>query len=292
MPATEAAFLDGEITAQHVAKLATAQSRSPEAFEREEKVLVDDAKHLRYGAFTRKVDYWVQEADPDGAEAAYAKVVDDRRFHLSQSFEHAWFADGFFDPISGTIVSAELSRLEQQLFEADWAEAKARLGREPFLDELARTPAQRRADALVEMAVRSAMAKANGRRPEPLFTVHVGYETLAGRICELANRMVVTPGALVSWLEQAWIERAVFDGPSRVIDVGVHRRLFAGATRRSVELQSMECHDPSCEVPAEHCQADHIVPYAEGGLTVADNGQMACGFHNRARTRPPEPPPE
>ncbi|MGH9247589.1 MAG: hypothetical protein ACRD29_25425, partial [Acidimicrobiales bacterium] len=41
------------------------------------------------------------------------------------------------------------------------------------------------------------------------------------------------------------LERVVFDGPSRVIDVGPHRRLFDGATRRSVAVRDRECFHPS-----------------------------------------------
>jgi 5-methylcytosine-specific restriction endonuclease McrA len=81
------------------------------------------------------------------------------------------------------------------------------------------------------------------------------------------------------------VERVVFDGPSRVIDVGVHRRLFEGATRRAVQLRDRECFHETCDIPAEHCDVDHVVPWAEGGPTVQENGRVACGFHNR--NRPP-----
>ncbi|MDQ3462550.1 MAG: hypothetical protein M3471_05900, partial [Actinomycetota bacterium] len=87
-----------------------------------------------------------------------------------------------------------------------------------------RTPAQRRADALVEMARRAGSAPADGRRPEPLFTVLVGYESFDGRICQLANGSVVSPGSLVPWLDSAWVERVVFESPSRVIDGGLRER--------------------------------------------------------------------
>ena len=70
-------------------------------------------------------------------------------------------------PISGAIVAGELNRLERQLFDADCAEANERLGRRPRLDELARTSAQRRADALVEMATRSAAARPRASAPPP-----------------------------------------------------------------------------------------------------------------------------
>jgi len=121
----------------------------------------------------------------------------------------------------------------------------------------------------------------------------VGYESFAGRICELADATVVTPGALVDWLDQAWIERVVFDGPSRVIDVGVARRLFSGATRTAVAVRDRQCFHAYCDIPADRCQLDHIQPWAAGGATDQGNGRLACGFHNRGRhRRPPDPPPD
>jgi hypothetical protein len=62
-------------------------------------------------------------------------------------------------------------------------------------------------------------------------------------------------------------------------------RLFTGATRRAVEVRDRECCDELCDVPAEHCQIDHVRPYAEGGLSTGANGRPACAFHNRARER-------
>lgn len=143
----------------------------------------------------------------------------------------------------------------------------------------------RYAASLVEMATRSATAPPGGRRPEPLFSVLVGYESFAGMICELANHTMVTPGTLSRWLNQAWIERVVFEGPSRVIDVGERRRLFAGATRRAVELAGRECFHSTCDVPATDCEVDHVEPWAAGGLTSQANGRPACDFHNRQRHR-------
>jgi hypothetical protein len=151
--------------------------------------------------------------------------------------------------------------------------------------DLDRTAAQRRADALVEMAIRSRTAPSNGRRPEPLFTVLVGWETLEGRICQLANGAVLSPSALVPWLESAWLERIVFDGPSRVLDVGVAQRLFKGATRRAVEVRDQECFHEFCDVAADDCEVDHVIPYTARGPTTQTHGRLACGFHNRARHR-------
>jgi hypothetical protein len=192
--------------------------------------------------------------------------------------------------VSGEIVATTLRMIEQELFESDWAVAKERLGREPMVFELDRTPGQRRADALVEMATRSRTAPRGGRRPRPLFTVVVGLETFQGRVLELFNGTVITPGTAARWLTEADIERAVFDGPSRVIDVGVQRRLFTGGTRRAVEVRDRQCYVDGCDAPAERLQVDHVHEAAKGGTTTQANGRMACGFHNRRRNTHPDEP--
>jgi hypothetical protein len=195
------------------------------------------------------------------------------------------FGDLVLDPINGAIVANALARIVDELFESDWAEARERLGEEVTTSDLARTPAQRRADALVEMARRAGAMPEGARRPEPLFTVLVGYETLAGRICELAGGTVVSPGSLLDYLHEAWVERVVFDGPSRVVDVGVRRRIFDGATRRAVQVRDRECFHDYCDERAERCEVDHVEPYSAGGETTMANGRAACGHHNRARHR-------
>jgi hypothetical protein len=231
------------------------------------------------------VAYWCQLADPDRTDADAESLRARRRLHLAQGLGGQWYLNGLLDPISGEIVAKTLERIEDELFESDWAEAKERVGEGVCVADLARTPAQRRADALVEMARRARGVPEGSRLPEPLFSVFVDYDTFAGRICELASGTVVAPGSLLRWLDAAWVERVVFDGPNRIRNIGVRRRLFDGATRRAVELRDRECFHPMCEVPAEDCEIDHVVPWAEGGLTVEGNGRAACGFHHRRRHR-------
>ena len=74
---------------------------------------------------------------------------------------------------------------------------------------------QRRADALVQMATRSAAMPADAVTPRPLVTVVAGYGAFS-TMCELADGTVVAPHHVVPWLSDADIERIVFDGPSLV----------------------------------------------------------------------------
>jgi hypothetical protein len=288
-PVCADAWASGDIGPAHVDRMDRASNDiTRAAFERDEALIVDHARNLEFGPFCSLMGYWEQLADPDGAEDEEMRRRARRDAYLTPSVGGMWLGQMTLDPISGAIVSGELRRLEQDLFEEDWAKATEELGRDPKSTELCRTSAQRRADALVEMATRSKGAPADGRRPEPLFSILVGYETLHGRICELSTGQVVTPGSLLPWLDGALFERAVF-APGKRVEVSVTSRLFTGGTRRAIELRDQECTHPYCDTPADQCQIDHITPWASGGQTTQENGRVLCGFHNRLRNQRPPP---
>jgi len=290
LPETARAWAAGEITGAHVDVMISLRGpQTEEALARDEAMLVDQARKLTFAHFTRAAAYWRQLADPDGCDQEAERRRARRDVYLVQSFRGSWLGAMNLDPLNGTIVSEELERLEHQLFEADRAEAREILGRDPGPgDHLARTPGQRRADALVEMAIRSKSTPHNARKPAPLFTVLVGWETLHGRICQLENGTVVPPGSLLPWLDRADLERAVF-APGRRIEISPTNRLFTGATRRAIEVRDRECTHPFCEVTAPFCQVDHIQPWALGGPTLQENGRLLCPRHNGRRNERPPP---
>ena len=286
MPQVAAAWEAGEISTAHVRRLARCHNRrTAELFGRDETVLVDSARTLSFPKFTEALDYWMLHADPDGTDEADAERRDRRRVALDRTFGGMVAGTVVLDPISGEIVSDELARLEQQLFDADWAEAKAGLKRDPLIHELARSGEQRRADALVEMAKRSARIE-GGRAARPLFTVLLGADSFS-HLCQLASGQVLPPSALLPWISDANLERVLFDGtPQRVISVSRKRR-FTGALRRLIEVRDRGCYHEYCDEPSSRSQVDHVDPWSKGGVTAQWNGRMACPFHNRLRNRPP-----
>jgi hypothetical protein len=161
-----------------------------------------------------------------------------------------------------------------------------------MLSELGRSSQQRRADALVEMATRSATMPEGGTRPKPLFTLVVGAERFA-RLCHLATGQVVAPAAVAPWIDQAQLETILFDGVGKRTIKATRKRRFTGIVRRILDVRDGQCTHPYCDQPAHRRQGDHIIPYSAGGLTSQDNGQLGCGYHNRRRyhewrTRPPD----
>ncbi|MDZ7678179.1 MAG: DUF222 domain-containing protein [Acidimicrobiales bacterium] len=291
MPVTDRAHGAGEIAVAHVLRLIGAARVDLDAFAVDEEMLVDQARSLRFDDFCRAIDYWCQLHDPDGVEDQARDRYEARRLHLSETLDGTGALDAWFDPIGLAQFRTALERIENELWKHDWAEARDRLGDAATDADLARTAAQRRYDALIEMARRASSAPKGAKQPRPLITVLVDYPTLAGRVCELSTGPVVTPGEILPLLQGADIERVVFDGPSRVLDVGERQRLFTGATRRAVEVLDRRCDIDTCTVPAHRCDVDHIDPYEPGGLTIQANGRLRCPAHHSGRRRrhPPNP---
>jgi hypothetical protein len=255
-------------------------------------MLLDNLTTLRFIDAIRLVRYWQHAANDEVGAAPSSCRYDQRHFSAVRTIFDSVDLRGSLDVMGGTEFLSELHRLENDLFEADWAHARGEHRLDATPDHLPRTSPQRRADALVEMARRSRALPEHAHLPRPLITVLTGYGAFS-KVCELADGTVITPGDVVRLLDHADIERIVFDGPARVIEVGARRRFFTGALRRAVEVRDRHCQHPSgCDVPAEECQIDHIVPYAQGGPTTQENGRCYCAVHNRQRVgshheRPP-----
>jgi hypothetical protein len=308
LPAVREAFASGAITADHVALLVSLdRGTTEEAFRRDERKLVDFARSHTFEEFKAEIEQWGQEADPDGTTEAAEKRRNQRGVWLVESFGGMWLGKMNLDPVSGAGVNNELERLFQLLYQADRAEAEERLGRAPHPHELARTAAQRLADALFWMARRSASRREGTAKPTPLFVVHTGADTFRHSLCRMENGGYVPATEVLSWLEGADLVRAHHEpeGPltlsyaMRVREVTIRcleetlegakdrkecnptDRTFSGATRRAIEIRDQQCSHPYCDRPAKYCQIDHIKPYSQGGLTTQANGRLLCSFHNR-----------
>jgi hypothetical protein len=269
MPNTAAAFAAGELTSDHIDLLATANTASrAAAFASDEATLVERCQTPWFNNAVRVVAYWKQRVDAETTENEADRLREGRHAAISTLWRGTVVLDAVFDPIGGAIFEEELHRTCEQL----------RLQDER--DGTIRTIQQRRCDALVEMAMRSATAPADGLRPRPLLTITMGIEPF-NRLCHLAAGTVIAPGLVVPLLTDADIERIVYDPPNRRIEAS-HRPSFTGAVRRLIEVRDQHCqHDSGCDVQASRCDADHILPRSQGGITCICNGRLLCPAHNR-----------
>jgi hypothetical protein len=129
MPLTLEAFTSGELSSSRVNLLVnTNQPRVSEAFARDEEVLLDIVKTTRFADACSAMKYWQLRADPDGSEDEAKRKFEARSAHISKTFDDVIKLDALFDPVNGEIFLNELQRLEDELFQHDWAQAKATHG--------------------------------------------------------------------------------------------------------------------------------------------------------------------
>ena len=298
LPETSAALQHGDIHFAHAVAIGNTSEKkhlswAMAAGERDD--LVPAAKTMHWRTFKAVLRKFEQAADPSQGDDDAQQQEELSELHFSQTFDGSFRADGWFGPIGGEIVDTELKRLYEQLLQADWAEARSRLGDDARVRDLCRTRAQRMSDALVEMAKRSASARTGSL---PCLNVHVDYETFVQAMNESAGLPAAYPaegiretngGAAISARQivqlalEGHVRRIVFDADGQVLDLGRKQRFFTGALREGIELRDRVCQHPGCDLPGVWCEADHVNPFSKGGSTSIDNAQLLCGFHNRQK---------
>ena len=137
-PSVREAFQAAVLDRSRVGMLLHAAEFSPEVFTRDEAVLVESVAGLAMGDARRAVDYWRQAADRPRFTCHADLAFERRGLSVSETLGGMVRIDGDLDPESGASVAAALRSLVEPT----------------FLDPTdIRTMRQRRADALVELAV-------------------------------------------------------------------------------------------------------------------------------------------
>jgi hypothetical protein len=325
LPRTERALADGLITSEHVEFLHRAyRILGPRDFALLEEVFVDSAIDLRFVDFEQTVANTIVRIAPADANEQDRRDAEDR-YASSSPLGRNGKVDGQFESTGFPIWQAELERLMDLLLEQDRAEAKDRLGRAPLHSELSRTTRQRRVDAMVLMARRSAAHGDEELGPRPYTTVvHVNPEFLTALIAvltkalnpdedpgfdldqalddieltedslhELDDGTPVTIDTIVFALLTGTIRGIFYDADGEILRYGRGRRIYSGGQSGAIRAQLRRCaHLWGCDRTGPATQTDHTTEFQDGGLTDVDNGTRYCGPHNIWKTNHRfDPPP-
>ena len=302
MPLVAVSFEAGRITSDHVRVFGELlQKRFESRFPEFEEQLVEAAETLRFDHFCLLIERWKDTADQSEPDRRDRQNQEAREVHLSRTFNKRGILAGTLTPIAAVAVGNEIDRLSDILFKQEWTEATERLGEGNVTKhDLARTPAQRRHDALLLMAQRSSGAGTNPRLPVPLLYVHctaaelqTALEADAGGnpepipfdqgMCELEDHTPISHKKLVRLAVQAEIKRVVIDPKSLKMEMGRTARMFTPAQREALAARDRVC-SCGCGISARRCEADHIVEVRDDGLTDIENGEPKCGPAHRLKT--------
>jgi hypothetical protein len=258
MPETKAAFAAGDLPESRVRLLAQVRESAPEQFARDEAALVAQATAASSQRLPQVLHEWRRATDPEGAEADTERAFARRALRLSPGLLLGMLhIDGDLDAESGTVVQTALRALSEP-------------GALDPADD--RTPAQRRADALVEICRRHLDGTPGSASRRPHLSVTVPWETLQQGHGLVATEVGPISAETARRLAcDATVSRLVLQPDGSPAQAGQSRRVIPPALRRALHLRDQGCTHPGCDMPARFCDAHHIVHWADGGKTEMAN---------------------
>jgi hypothetical protein len=269
LPETSAAFAAGEIGYGHVRQISAAAGEvESDVWAESESILVDAARSLDPRGLNTVIAHWRHAVLPEAFVAAEAEVNGRRRFDISETFEGMTVFDGQLFGVDGAIVRTAIDAYNK-----------------PLPDD-PRTPTQRRADALVEMARqalnRGELPTRGGERPH--LNVLVSLETLKGlagaHAAELDWGATISGEAARRLACDCGVSRIITTGKSEPLDVGRRMRTPSAALRRAVIARDRHCVAPGCDRPPGWCEVHHRQHWIDGGHTRLDDLELRCHFHH------------
>jgi hypothetical protein len=265
VPVFGEAAASGVLCAGHLGVLNRAVTPQRTEFAvRDAAVLVDAAAKLSMHEFTILVQRWEAWCDDEldvglsGEEKAYRR----RSLTILQGLDGSWKINGVLDALNGELVANALDAI---------------MGK-PAAEET-RTVAQRRADALISMAIATMKAKqSTGTLAASQATIIVTAET--GETCTAARvpvsasvRDAIFWDALVTVVKKTCI--------GIVFDVGTPDSPIPDRNRKAVHARDTCCRMPGCSASARFCDIHHIKNRQDGGTHELPNLVLLCRFHHR-----------
>ena len=221
-------------------------------------------KELRYLAHEARVQW-----DCEGFERESEEYFELRSLHLSETTSGMYRLDAWLDPAGGAALKAAIESLSRPLGADD-----------------VRTPKQRRADALVEIAHQAMdqgrLPKRNGARPH--ISVQTTIEGLKGELgaqaSHLQNGMPISNKTAQRLACDGTLHR-VLKADSMVVDVGRAKRTAQPAQWRALQSRHQSCAGPGCDRPINWTYAHHVDFWDDGGHTNLRKMLPLCFYHHR-----------
>jgi uncharacterized protein DUF222 len=270
LPVTAAAWRAGELSGGQVeAIVAAVDDVTVEVFAAGEHELVPALAGLSMTETARVMATWKAYATADGTEPAEP----DRALHLSPTLGGTGALDGTLSPEGYVTLKAALRMAESPDLEGDPA----------------RQPAQRRHDALVDIArfFLDHQQTRSGGRHRPHLNVIVDLEALAGGAGgHSTDGTALDAATTAKLLCDSALHRVVMTGRSSILDYGTATRTTPVNLWNALAVRDGGCRWPGCDRSPDWCQAHHIRWASRGGPTRPTNEVLLCNRHHHIAHQP------
>jgi Domain of unknown function (DUF222)/HNH endonuclease len=291
---------EGDVSFDHARVLADlAVPRNADVVERLQTELVDLAGVLPFERWRTEVRGIVDLFDPDGGHRPGPETS---TLQMATGFGGSLEMAGTFCGLDGTAlrdaVDAHADRLRLRYRD------EVRAG---VCDEVP-TRAELRAEALAALVRQGVAAGSAGQGPVTDLTLVAHATDPLGRTScpdhgsatpDLAGTGMTPAGDLSDTTVRTLccdpvIRTVVLDSLGNPVDLGRSTRLVPRALRRALQVRDGGCVFPGCDAPASWCDAHHVVHWADGGATSAENLALLCRHHHgtthrRGWTMAPDP---
>ena len=264
-PATAEAWLSGELSGGHVrAILANVCDATAEMFASHERALVPYLAKCDVQSCAYAMKDWQRKA----LDRLDTKPKEERpnSFFCSRTLGGRGELRGSLEPENTSIVDAAL-RLSQTRPEGD-----------------ERSPAERRADALVDICrhfLDHQRDKVGGRhRPHVSVVVREDPDAKGGWLAKLEDGTPISHASLRRLLCDCTLHRVVTDNAGTILDYGRSVRTAPPNLFNALVVRDEGCR--FCDRPSVWCEAHHVEHWEDGGVTSITNLVLACSrCHHR-----------
>jgi hypothetical protein len=273
----EKALSVGDVSLDQARVFTNLPDHLSEDLARDEVTLVNAVEPLSVAGTRRVVEYWRSAVDGPGCGATAEELLERRYMHASETWEGMVKLDGLLGPVEGDLFLTALGAATP-----------------PRSQDDSRTPGQRRADALSDLA-RSFLDSGEAPGSEkPHVLVLTDLDALQGHgggVHETASGQVLTPDQIRQYACEATVSSVVFGPDSEPVDIGRASRVVPPAMRRALTARDRHCRGPRCDRPARWCDAHHIWHWGDGGPTALWNLKLLCRYHHTLEHRRSRTPP-
>jgi hypothetical protein len=271
LPKTEGAFSRGQVSYQQVAVLArTAEHVGVEKVRTVESSFLKAAETMDPGQLVTVAKQFEHQVDPGVALAEANRAYLRRYLHIGDLVDGLVRIDGLLDAEGGAIVRNAVS------------------GGAPPGAADDRTPAQRRADRLVDIcrggAGQNAARGVDGFGSRPQLVIKASVETLIKAVGAPAGEIEGGGTIAAEALRRLACDSAI----SRIVgageldgEVSKASRTIQPATRRALAARDRHCVFQSCDRPPVWCDGHHLKFWDDGGPTTLQNLALLCRPHHR-----------